>query len=51
LLLWLEVMLKLVVWERETVVVTDREGVTDCEAAVDTLDDLEVLLDWEGEGV
>lgn len=36
---------------REMVGVPDKEGVADCEAAVDTLDDLEVLLDWEGDGV
>ena len=39
------------VWEREIVVVIDREAVTDCEAAVDTLEDLEALLDWEGDVV
>ena len=51
MLLSLGVKLKFGVRDRETVVVPVMEEFADCEAAVDTLEDLEVLLDWEGEVV
>ena len=51
LLLGLRLVLEVELKQMVAVVVADVEEFTDCEAAVDTLEDLEVLLDWEGEVV
>ena len=51
LLLRLGLVLEVELRQRVADAETEREDVTDCEAAVDTLEDLEVLLDWEGDAV